>query len=119
MGVLIMKRMEVNVITGAVKEIYLTPEEIAALPQPAPPPMPSINAAQIRLALFGMGVTSAQVEAAIDAMPGSDMEREAARIQWEYATTFARQHPLVVAIGAALGMTDAQIDAAWLHAATL
>lgn len=85
----------------------------------AVPPMPAITAAQLRLALLGLGMTGAQVEAAIDAMPGTDMQREAARIQWEYATTFPRQHPLVVAIGAALGMTEAQIDAAWLHAATL
>jgi len=79
----------------------------------------TITARQLRLALRGLGLTGAQVEAAIAAMPGSDMEREAALIEWEYATTFQRQHPLIVAIGAALGMTDAQIDAAWLHAATL
>ena len=101
----------------------MTPEEaaefVASLPGIQPPPMPTITAAQLRLALLGLGITGAQVEAAIDAMPGADMQREAARIQWEYATTFPRQHPLVVAIGAALGMTEAQIDAAWLHAGTL
>lgn len=86
---------------------------------PLAPAMPAITAAQLRLALLGLGVAGAQVEAAIDAMPGTDMQREAARIQWEYATIFQRQHPLVVAIGAALGMTEAQIDAAWLNAATL
>jgi hypothetical protein len=114
-----MKRIEVNVITGEVAEIYLTAEEIAALPQAAPATMPTITAAQLRLALLGLGMKAAQVEAAIDAMPGTDTQREAARIQWEYATTFPRQHPLVVAIGAALDLTEAQIDAAWLHAATL
>lgn len=116
-----MFRTSVNVMTGAVTVVDLTPEEIAALPQPEPSRfvMPTITAAQLRLALLGLGMTGAQVEAAIDAMPGTDMQREAARIQWEYATTFPRQHPLVVAIGAALGMTEAQIDAAWLHAATL
>ena len=81
--------------------------------------LPTITAAQLRLALLGMGITAATVEAAIGAMPGTDTQREAARIQWEYATTFPRQHPLVVGIGAALDLTEAQIDAAWLHAATL
>lgn len=114
-----MVRIEFDVATGVVREVYLTPEEIAALPPPSPPPMPTITAAQLRLALLGLGMTGAQVEAAISAMPGTDMQREAARIQWEYATTFPRQHPLVVAIGAALDLTEAQIDAAWLHAATL
>lgn len=80
--------------------------------------LPTLTAAQLRLALLGLGVTAAQVEAAIAAMPVTEMEREAARIQWEYATTFQRDHPLVVALGAALGLTEAQIDAAWREAAT-
>lgn len=81
--------------------------------------MPQINGTQLRLALLGLGVTAAQVEAAIDAVPGDAVQRETARIQWEYATSFQRQHPLIATIGAALGMTEAQIDEAWLHAATL
>lgn len=101
----------------------MTPEESAefgaSLPGIQPPPMPTISAAQLRLALLGMGITAATVESAINAMPGTDLQREAARIQWEYATTFPRQHPLVVALGAALGLTEAQIDAAWMGAATL
>lgn len=115
-----MKRIEVNVITGEVTEIDLTPEEIAALPPPAPvPPLPAITAAQLRLALLGLGVTGAHVEAAINAMPGTDTDREAARIQWEYATTYRRDHPLVAALGAALDLTEAQIDEAWRAAAAL
>ena len=108
-----------EITESGVLERDMTPEEIAAIPQPSPPPMPTITAAQLRLALLGLGMTGAQVEAAINAMPGTDTDREAARIQWEYATTFPRQHPLVVGIGAALDLTESQIDAAWLHAATL
>lgn len=106
------------VFTGggwAIEEILLPEPEIPT----APLPFPGITATQLRLALLGLGIDNAQVEAAINAMPGTDMQREAARIQWEYATIFLRQHPLVAAIGAALGMTDAQIDEAWLNAATL
>ena len=114
-----MQRTSVNVMTGEVMVVDLTPEEIAALPPSAPPVMPTITAAQLRLALLGIGITAVTVETAIDAMPGTDTQREAARVQWEYATFFPRQHPLVVGIGAALGLTEAQIDAAWLHAATL
>lgn len=101
----------------------MTPEEaaefVASLPGIQPPPMPTINAAQLRLALLGLGMTGAQVEAAIDAMPGTDMQREAARIQWEYATTYQRTHPLVIALGAALGLTETQIDNAWMEASML
>lgn len=81
--------------------------------------LPTLTAAQLRLALLGLGVAAAQVEAAIDAMPGTEIEREAARIQWEYATFFPRDHALVIGVGAALGMTEAQIDQAWQQAATL
>lgn len=97
-------------------------EEISR-PQPeiptAPLPFPSITATQLRLALLGLGIAGATVEAAISAMPGTDMQREAARIQWEYSTAFERQHPLVVAIGAALGLTGTQIDNAWMEASML
>jgi len=81
--------------------------------------MPDITARQLRLALLSLGVTGAQVEAAISDMPVPDAEREAARIEWEYATSFYRQHPLVAQIGAALGMTEDQVDTAWRNAATL
>jgi hypothetical protein len=94
-------------------------EFLAGLPGEQLPPMPTITAAQLRLALLGLGMTGAQVEAAIDAMPGTDMQREAARIQWEYRTSYQRDHPLVVGIGAALGLTEAQIDNAWRGAAAL
>ena len=114
-----MKRIEKNVITGEVTVVDLTPEEIAAMPQPAAPPMPTITARQLRLALLGLGLTGAQVEAAINAMPGTDMQREAARIEWEYATSYQRDHQLVAMLGAALGLTEAQIDSAWMEAATL
>ena len=114
-----MKRIEHNVSTGEVTEIDLTPEEIAALPPPAPPPMPTITRRQLRLALLGLGLTGAQVEEKISAMPGTPAEREAALIEWQHGDRFRRDHPLVVALGAALGLTEAQIDDAWLHAATL
>lgn len=81
--------------------------------------LPTLSAPQLRVALLGLGVAATQVDAAINALPGSEIDREKARIQWEYATTFARQHPLVAAIGAALNLTAAQIDAAWLNAAKL
>ena len=81
--------------------------------------MPTLSARQLRLALLGLGLTGAQVEAKIAAMPGTPAQREAAMIEWEYATTYQRDHALVVILGAALGITGAQIDNAWQGAATL
>ena len=81
--------------------------------------LPTLSPRQLRLALLRLGVTAAQVEAKIADMPGTDADREAAWIEWEYAPTYQRDHQLVVALGAALGLTEAQIDAAWMEAATI
>ena len=97
----------------------MTPEEIAAIPPPPPPLMPEISARQLRLALLGLGLTGAQVEAQIAAMPGTPTQREAARIEWEYATSYRRDHPLVVMLGAALNLTEEQITNAWMEASML
>lgn len=86
---------------------------------PAPAPMPTITRRQLRLALLRLNVTVEQVEAKIVAMPGTPIEREAAMIEWRDSGTYDRNHPLVVALGAALGLTEAQIDAAWREAATI
>ena len=82
-------------------------------------PMPTITRRQLRLALLRLGMTNAQVEAQIATMPGTPFEREAALIEWQDATTYQRDHPLVVALGAALGLTEAQIDNAWWGASFL
>lgn len=81
--------------------------------------IPTLSPRQLRLALLRLGMTGAQVEAQIAAMPGTDADREAAMIEWEYAPTYQRDHPLVIMLGAALGLTQAQIDAAWMEAATI
>ncbi|MCA1490091.1 hypothetical protein I6F11_04055 [Ensifer sp. NBAIM29] len=93
---------------------------------PPPPPtveetraaMPSLTARQLRLGLVGNGISPAQVQATLDAMPaGADKEK--ALIEWEYATTFNRTHPLIATVGSSLGLTEAQIDTMWTAALTL
>lgn len=80
--------------------------------------MPSITARQLRLGLVGNGFSMSQVSAVIDAMPeGAD--KETARIEWEYATTFERTHPLIATVGAALSISEEQIDTMWTAAASL
>jgi hypothetical protein len=63
----------------------------------------SISPAQARLALLGAGLLD-QVEAAVAA--GS----RATQIAWEMATVIERSSPTVVALSAALGLDDAQLD---------
>jgi hypothetical protein len=40
-------------------------------------------------------------------------------VEWEYATSFNRLHPLTTTVGRALGLTDMQIDAMWTAALNL
>lgn len=85
-----------------------------------PDPVPSVPAVvsmrQARLALLGAGML-ANVDAAIDAMPSP--QREAARIEWDYATEVRRDNPLMVQLGTALGLDDAAIDTLFVSAAGL
>lgn len=72
-------------------------------------PIPALSAAGGRLALLQAGLleqTNAIVEAA----------DEATRLWYEYAQEWERGHPAVIALGAALGLTEAQIDALFFAA---
>ncbi len=49
-----------------------------------------------------------------------DPQQRAEAIQsWDYALSIPRRHPLVIEIGQKLGMTEADLDTAFLEAATL
>ncbi|WP_373413718.1 hypothetical protein [Ensifer aridi] len=93
---------------------------------PPPPPtaeeiraaMPQLTARQFRLGLVSSDITPSQVQACLEAMP-QGIDRDKALIEWEYATTFNRMHPLIATVGAALGLTDEQIDAMWTAAIDL
>jgi hypothetical protein len=85
---------------------------------PTPPIPPSVTARQIRLWLVSHGVSLAAVEAAIDGIP-DQQQRELVRVEWEYAPYVERSHPTLVPLAAALGMSEAQVDAAFREAAIL
>lgn len=80
-------------------------------------PVPqSVTMRQARLALLQAGLL-AQVGAAIDQLPEPD--RTAARIEWEYSQEVQRDKPFVQMLAPALGLDQAQLDALFIHAATL
>lgn len=76
----------------------------------------AVTMRQARLALLGAGKL-ALVDAAIDSMP--EPNKSAARIEWEYSNEVQRHNGFVAALGPALGMTSAQIDALFVAAAKL
>lgn len=79
---------------------------------PPPPPVTSVTPRQARLALLSAGLLEA-AQAAVDA------SGPATKITWEYASVFEREDPLIIGIGAGLGLTSEQIDALFTQAATI
>lgn len=118
-----MKRMEVNVTTGEVTEIDLTPEEIAALPPPPPPLVPQeVSMWQFMMAAWKLGfVTQAEALAAVKdkvmppafaaALAGLPAENQAeAELKFAGITRMVRADPLFALVVAANIATEAQID---------
>jgi hypothetical protein len=68
---------------------------------------------QARLALLGAGMLDL-IDTAIDALPSP--QKEAARIEWEYATEVRRDSPLIASLVPVLGMTGDQVDALFIAA---
>ena len=96
---------------------WLWDGESLAPPPPVPAAIPAaVTMRQARLALLGAGLY-AEVNAAIDSLPSP--QKEAARIEWEYATEVQRVSGLVPMMVVALGLDDAALDALFIEAAAL
>lgn len=83
---------------------------------PATPIPTQVSMRQARLALLGAGML-AGVDAFIDSLPSP--QKEAARIEWEYAATVDSGGALTVALAAALSLNSAALDALFTSAAAL
>jgi hypothetical protein len=84
-----------------------------------PPTVPaSVSARQIRLWLVRHGISLAAVDAAIDAIP-DQLQRDSVRVEWDYSGYVERTHPMLAPLAAALGLTEAQVDQAFVEAATI
>ncbi|EEQ96329.1 Hypothetical protein OINT_1001755 [Brucella intermedia LMG 3301] len=85
-----------------------TPEEKREL-------MPVITKRQLRLTLVRNGISLAQVEAAIAAMP-EGLPKQEAEIEWADASEFRRLHPTLLLVAQALNLSEEQVDAMWEEA---
>lgn len=113
-----MTRIEINVLTGEIREVELTPEEIAALPPPGPPDVPqSVSRRQGKQALRLAGKLPL-VQSAIDAI-SDPLERGLMQDWWDDSTTFERAHPAVISLAPAIGLDDPGLDALFIQAAGL
>lgn len=76
----------------------------------------SVTMRQARLALLNAGLLT-EVNSAVAGMSGA--AGDAARIEWEFSSMVERHKVLVTSLGTVLGLSDAQLDALFINAATL
>jgi len=88
---------------------------VVAPPSSNPDDYP-LNRFQFEGMLLTMGVTFDQIEAAIDATGMTATEKAFAISRLRNAVTYNRGHPLIPMLMPAFGLTDAQVDAAWMTA---
>lgn len=84
--------------------------------EPPPPILPPLTRRQLRLGLLSIGVTAEDVETHIAAIT-DPVDRAAALIEWEGATHYKRDHPLVADVAAEMQLPPEQVDALWVWAA--
>lgn len=100
-------------LTARVAELETTIVELT------PPPKPeSVTPAQIRIWLLSNGIELETVAGMIAAIPDETI-RKIAQVRWEYGLVVLRDDPLVQQMGAALGFTTEQMDAAFLAASQI
>lgn len=117
-----MQRIVVDVQTGEVQVVDLTPEEIALLPPPGPDPVPgSMTFAQLLIGLVSeqwisefegeqwlQGVLPPQVTTLIETLPAE--QQFAAKARASRPSAVLRNDSLVVSMGAAQGKTPEELD---------
>ncbi|KAB2712769.1 hypothetical protein F9K88_07360 [Brucella intermedia] len=97
--------------------LWLSPAgKITLPPEPAPIDaphvLPNLTARQLRLGLRSLGKLAA-VDTAINQLP--EPAKSEARIEWDYASEFRRDHPLILQLIPILGLDNEQVDALWME----
>lgn len=76
---------------------------------------PILTAVQLRLGILGAGISLADIDAAIAAIP-DQLQRVRVETYWQYATQFERSHPLLAGMIGFIGLSNEQADAIWRSA---
>lgn len=71
-----------------------------------------ITARQLRLALLSIGIHEAEVDRKL-------VNDAAGMVEWKYASTYNRNHPLVDGLGGLFEITPEQINSMWVWASEL
>ena len=78
----------------------------------------NISARQIRLWLIRHGISLSQVDLAINAIP-DQLQRDSVRVEWDYAPYVERSHPMLIPLATYLGLTEQQVDQAFIEASSI
>ena len=92
-----------------------TTEEIAEANKPIVPSI--ITARQLRLQLVLNGFNLNTIDFIIDSLP--EPNKSIAKVSWEYATTFEREHQMLGLIAQQLGTTETELDTIFINAEKL
>ena len=90
------------------------------IPAPVVPPIvpAMISPRQIRLWLVENGISLSAVDAAISSIT-DELLKEKTKIEWEFSPYVERNHPMINTLGSVLGLTNQQIDNAFIEASLL
>jgi DNA repair exonuclease SbcCD ATPase subunit len=103
----------------AQEELAAAQAEITRLTSLIPPTAPgAVTQRQFRLALVSIGIMPSDITLALSAIE-DEIAREQALIEWEYATSIERDHPLVLSLAEQLNKTSEEVDAIFETAAGL
>lgn len=97
-------------------EADLARSRVEAATRPTPVPK-SVTKRQAFLALLTVGIREADIRAIIATMPDSD--REKAEIEFTYAASFERNHPLITIIGQSKNLNDEELNKLFIEASNL
>lgn len=84
-----------------------------------PAPFRDLNPALFLTMLGLLGITVAQIHAAIDAAISDPVAAAYAKNKVTTSTSYSRANPLFALLGPAMNKTPSQIDAAWRQAETI
>lgn len=79
-------------------------------------PIPdNVSARQVRIWLIQHGISLSLVDSAIETIQDPVL-KEITKVEWEYAPYIERNHPMLAPLSQALGLTQEQLDQAFIEA---
>ena len=95
----------------------LSPEQLATIALSETGAAYTVTVRQLRRACIASGIMPDQITAAINQIEDAT-ERANALTDWEYASSYERGHALIAQMATMFGLSDEQVDAIFILAAT-